>query len=139
MALGHLKFIEGLLPCPSKSLPLTNWSNPPADDRYWSLHMRPAIVEMYGNGGHGNSLASQISFRQPPFVRLRKHLADSTAIIHPFPVGVGSNPMADENPVQSHDMLYTLSRDILYIAALLRAVGGCAGWHGRRWTYMSSG
>jgi hypothetical protein len=41
--------------------------------------------------------------------------------------------------VQSHDMLSTLSRDILYTSALAQRAQRSLGWRGRRWTYRISG
>ena len=35
--------------------------------------------------------------------------------------------------VQSHDMLYKTSRDILYTPALVPPAGREQGWRGRRW------
>ncbi len=52
----------------------------------------------------------------------------------PVPSGSGAKGI-----VRSHDMLYTLSRDILYTSALARGAQKCPGWRGKRWTFVSSG
>jgi hypothetical protein len=65
-----------------------------------------------GDGSVGNSLHER--FRQPSGMS-----------------GASARPL--QKTVQSHDMLYKTSRDILYTPALVPPAGREQGWRGRRW------